>query len=198
VTPSPLGMSPSNWPTVPAVCDGRVWSVLCNVNCQERRKYSEETCPRATFFTTNPTWLYFGSNPDYRGGNLANNRLSSGTAQHSLLPLDIVTWRLKAGIAEPDRRSIASQRLAKHTFQQQRTRPLLANYLVSTFSWQKQFSWIRASDKYFPWIRSRLQKRECREDRFMTHVEAGSNTSTVTLRVVGGDGKGSLKSETVK
>jgi hypothetical protein len=29
-------------------------------------------------------------------------------------------------------------------------------------------------------------------------VEAGSNTSTVTLRVVRGDGKGSLKSETVK
>jgi hypothetical protein len=29
-------------------------------------------------------------------------------------------------------------------------------------------------------------------------VEAGSNTSTVTLRVVGGDEKGSLISETVK
>jgi hypothetical protein len=29
-------------------------------------------------------------------------------------------------------------------------------------------------------------------------VEAGSNTSTVTLRVIGGDEKGSLKSETVK
>jgi hypothetical protein len=29
-------------------------------------------------------------------------------------------------------------------------------------------------------------------------VEAGSNTFTVTLRVVGGDEKGSLKSETVK
>jgi hypothetical protein len=29
-------------------------------------------------------------------------------------------------------------------------------------------------------------------------VEAGSNNSTVTLRVVGGDEKGSLKSETVK
>jgi hypothetical protein len=29
-------------------------------------------------------------------------------------------------------------------------------------------------------------------------VEAGSNTSTVTLRVVGGDEKGSIKSETVK
>jgi hypothetical protein len=31
-----------------------------------------------------------------------------------------------------------------------------------------------------------------------TRVEAGSNTSTVTMRVVGGDKKGSLKSETVK
>jgi hypothetical protein len=29
-------------------------------------------------------------------------------------------------------------------------------------------------------------------------VEEGSNTSTVTLRVVGGDAKGGLKSETVK
>jgi predicted pyridoxine 5'-phosphate oxidase superfamily flavin-nucleotide-binding protein len=29
-------------------------------------------------------------------------------------------------------------------------------------------------------------------------VAAGSNTSTVTLQVVGGDKKGSLKSETVK
>jgi hypothetical protein len=29
-------------------------------------------------------------------------------------------------------------------------------------------------------------------------VEVGSNTSSVTLRVVGGDEKGSLKSETVK
>jgi hypothetical protein len=29
-------------------------------------------------------------------------------------------------------------------------------------------------------------------------VEAGSNTSTVTLRIEGGDEKGSLKSETVK
>jgi hypothetical protein len=31
-----------------------------------------------------------------------------------------------------------------------------------------------------------------------TRVEAGSNTSTVTLWVVGGDEKGSLKTETVK
>jgi hypothetical protein len=32
----------------------------------------------------------------------------------------------------------------------------------------------------------------------INRVEAGSNTSTVTLRVVGGDEKGSLKTETVK
>jgi hypothetical protein len=32
----------------------------------------------------------------------------------------------------------------------------------------------------------------------MTRVEAGSNTSTVTLRVVGGDEMESLESETVK
>jgi hypothetical protein len=34
--------------------------------------------------------------------------------------------------------------------------------------------------------------------RLVPRVEAGSNTSTVTLRVVGSDEKGSLKSETVK
>jgi hypothetical protein len=33
---------------------------------------------------------------------------------------------------------------------------------------------------------------------FCPSVEAGSNTSTVALRVVGGDEKGSLESETVK
>jgi hypothetical protein len=32
----------------------------------------------------------------------------------------------------------------------------------------------------------------------ITHVEAGSNSSTVTLRVLGDNEKGRLKSETVK
>jgi hypothetical protein len=32
----------------------------------------------------------------------------------------------------------------------------------------------------------------------VTRVEAGSNTSTVTLRIVGGDEKGSVKPEIVK
>jgi hypothetical protein len=34
--------------------------------------------------------------------------------------------------------------------------------------------------------------------RRLSCVEAGSNTSTVALRVVGGDGNGSLESETLK
>jgi hypothetical protein len=37
-----------------------------------------------------------------------------------------------------------------------------------------------------------------REGEQKTRVEAWSNTATVTLRVVGGDEKGSLESETVK
>jgi hypothetical protein len=43
-----------------------------------------------------------------------------------------------------------------------------------------------------------LEKGRRRLFKSVTRVEAGSNTSTVTLRVVGGDEKGSLKSETVK
>jgi hypothetical protein len=41
-------------------------------------------------------------------------------------------------------------------------------------------------------------KMNLKEAGWDTRVEAGSNTSTVTLRVVGGDEKGSLKSEAVK
>jgi hypothetical protein len=41
-------------------------------------------------------------------------------------------------------------------------------------------------------------KKSSFEKLLVPRVEAGSNTSTVTLRVVGGDEKGSLKCETVK
>jgi hypothetical protein len=36
------------------------------------------------------------------------------------------------------------------------------------------------------------------QNKYMTRVEAGSNTYTVTLQVIGGDEKGSLEFETVK
>jgi hypothetical protein len=45
---------------------------------------------------------------------------------------------------------------------------------------------------------SKLQKESTIQLPEFPRVEAGSNTSTVTLRVVGGDEKGSLKSETAK
>jgi hypothetical protein len=44
----------------------------------------------------------------------------------------------------------------------------------------------------------RLHKESIMRCELGTRVEGGSNTSTVTLRVVGGDEKGSLKSERVK
>jgi hypothetical protein len=42
-----------------------------------------------------------------------------------------------------------------------------------------------------------LCKRPCRAELVISHVEAVSNASTVSLRVVGGDEKGSLEYETV-
>jgi hypothetical protein len=65
-------------------------------------------------------------------------------------------------------------------------------------TFQQRFPWIRTSNKHFPrivvdYISGRAEKNDS-----LTCVEAGSNTSTVTLRVVGGDEKGRLKSEIVK
>jgi hypothetical protein len=48
------------------------------------------------------------------------------------------------------------------------------------------------------WSVPRCYKQWTQSVLYWTRVEAVSNISTVTLRVVGGDEKGSLKSETVK
>jgi hypothetical protein len=79
---SPLGTSTTNWPIVPTPDDRWwwMWSNRWNENWQWKPKYSEETCPSATLFTTNRTWPDLGSNPGRRGGKLATNRLSYGTA----------------------------------------------------------------------------------------------------------------------
>jgi hypothetical protein len=45
---------------------------------------------------------------------------------------------------------------------------------------------------------TRSVQRGYKEDSYDSRVETESNTPTVTLRVVGGDEKGSLESETVK
>jgi hypothetical protein len=46
----------------------------------DNRSTRGKTCPRATFYATNPTWTDPGSNPGVRGGRPATNRLSHGTA----------------------------------------------------------------------------------------------------------------------
>jgi hypothetical protein len=48
------------------------------------------------------------------------------------------------------------------------------------------------------WSVPRLYNASYKYDSFQTRVEVGSNTSTMTLRVVGGNEKGSLKFDTVK
>jgi hypothetical protein len=49
---------------------------------QGKPKYSEKTCPSATFSTTNPRWIDPGANPGLRGERPATNRLSHDTACH--------------------------------------------------------------------------------------------------------------------
>jgi hypothetical protein len=48
------------------------------------------------------------------------------------------------------------------------------------------------------WFRAEAISGESKHSCLYTCMEAGSNTSTVTLRVVGGDEKESLKYERVK
>jgi hypothetical protein len=87
---------------------------------------------------------------------------------------------------------IARQRLGKHNHTLSTLgHPLLGNGPINTHSWQHKtvFSVESVPRNY---------KRAQSEDGKVTRVEAGLNTSTMTLRVVKGDEKGSLKSETVK
>jgi hypothetical protein len=77
---SPLGMSTTEWPTVPALDD--MMSVEQSVEWQltGETEVLGEYLPRATLSTTNPTWLDLGLNPSSRYGKPVNNRLSYGMA----------------------------------------------------------------------------------------------------------------------
>jgi hypothetical protein len=81
---------------------------------------------------------------------------------------------------------VARQRPGKHVSAEtdRRAKVVLLEAVFSMRSVQRLYS-----DSQQP----RLMKKNK-----LTRVEAGSNTYTVTLRVVEGDEKGSLKSETVK
>jgi hypothetical protein len=64
--------------------------------------------------------------------------------------------------------------------------------------WSAPRSYPGNYSRYGVMVSALEYKDQRREDSGETRVEAGSNTSTVTLRVVRGDEKGSLESETVK
>jgi hypothetical protein len=85
---------------------------------------------------------------------------------------------------------VAMQRLSKHasTTVELLLETVLRNLLLGSCN-----SWTTTMEMVFS-IRS--VQSGYKEDNLGD--QAGSNTSTVTLRVVGGDEKGSLKSETVK
>jgi hypothetical protein len=46
------------------------------------RRTRRKTCPSATLFTTNPTWIYQGMNLRLRGKRLTTNGLSHGKANY--------------------------------------------------------------------------------------------------------------------
>jgi hypothetical protein len=80
-------------PIVPAPDDDGwllVWSSRRN-NWQGKPKNSEETCPSAALFTTNPTWPNPGPTPGLRGGKIAINRLSYGTSYKIIFRVTIST-----------------------------------------------------------------------------------------------------------
>jgi hypothetical protein len=90
--------------------------------------------------------------------------------------------------------------------------PLLGNGLVNTFTrsnvphnwmptarhWTSKHAFLMTEDNVFSGVPTEELWEGTVRRQDGIRVEAGSNTSTMTLRVVGGDKKGSLKSETVK
>jgi 2'-5' RNA ligase len=86
-------------------------------------------------------------------------------------------------------RAVSRQRLGKYVpaaTDMHITIQALFEWVFSTRSLQRVVKRISDAKKSFEFV------------IYSTRVEAGSNTSTATLRVVGGDEKGRLKSETVK
>jgi hypothetical protein len=65
---------------VPTPEDRWVSRIWWNEKWEEKLKYSEKTCSKATWSTTNLTGFELGSNPDSCGRKPATNHLSYGTA----------------------------------------------------------------------------------------------------------------------
>lgn len=53
---------------------------LRKIMTKENRRSRSKACPRATYSTTNPTWMGLGLNPGFRSDSAATIRLNHGTA----------------------------------------------------------------------------------------------------------------------
>jgi hypothetical protein len=80
------------WPIVQAPDDRWwwLWRNWWNEDWQGKPMYSEKTCPSATLYTTNSTWLDTGLKAGRRGGKPATNRLTYGAAPWKRLSLEIM------------------------------------------------------------------------------------------------------------
>jgi hypothetical protein len=84
-------------------------------------------------------------------------------------------------------RAISGQRLCKHV-------PVARQQILNNAMVEQQ----QCKRSVSTWSVPRYYKQRTRSVDSQSRVEAGSNTSTVTLLVVGGEKKGSQESETVK
>jgi hypothetical protein len=106
--------------------------------------------------------------------------------------------------------SVSTQRIGKHVAAETNTHTTIELLLEMVFSVRsvqsvyKEGNWATPRGEVYTTYSTSKEINKwtyctcLAQSRLMNPPEAGSNTSTVTLRVVGGDEKGSLKSATVK
>jgi hypothetical protein len=114
----------------------------------------------------------------------------------NFVPGTTLCYEIYCSVQSGYTRIVSAQRLGKHfpTKQTTEQRPLLG----SRFLIMQQLDYTNGRAVFSTWSFPRGYKRHKIRVSQFSRVEAGSNTSTVAVRVVGGDKKGSLKSETVK
>jgi hypothetical protein len=99
------------------------------------RRTRRETCPTATFYTTNPTWIDLGTNPDLRCERPTTNSLSHGTDVRGMT-INTSVCRLRSSLRQVRVSSSARRNVTKkHTSSLQCPTPTAVNWPVY---WQEQ------------------------------------------------------------
>jgi hypothetical protein len=108
------------------------------------------------------------------------------------IKIHIMVFLLKARIVKPARKPFLQNGSVSTPVARQQLSSCHMKVATSTHTTLEELLETELS------VRSVLSLYITKTSYSLTRVEAGSNTSTVNLRVVGGDEKGSLKSEMVK